>query len=73
MVMWHSAGDGLSPVAALGDAEHLTKRKSVRVLQHRVVGGEDRHRAVGVAVGLASDSDRVSPDLSVWKRHFGKY
>jgi hypothetical protein len=42
-------------VAALGDAEHLTGINPVRVFQHRVVGGEDRHIAVGIAVDLLSD------------------
>ena len=52
---WNARSSALRHVAALGDAEHLTGINPVRVLQHRVVGGEDRHIGVGIAVDLAGD------------------
>ena len=45
----------LRDVAPLRNAEHLTGINPVGVLQHRLVGGEDRHVGVGIAVDLASD------------------
>jgi hypothetical protein len=66
-------------VAALGDAEHLTGINPVRVLQHRLVGGEDRHIAVGVAVDLLSDLgqgvtglDRVEAGLRLYRIALGQ-
>ena len=45
----------LRDVAPFRNAEHLTGINPVGVLQHRLVGGEDRHVGVGITVDLARD------------------
>jgi hypothetical protein len=50
---WNARSSALRYVGPLGNAEDLAWVDAVGVLQHRLVGGEDRHVGVGITVDLS--------------------